>query len=245
MAQAELATDQSVVRAQGFTLWLTGLSGAGKSTLAAAVATALRRHAIQVEILDGDEVRQNLSKGLGFSREDRDTNIRRIGYVAKLLTRNGVVVITAAISPYPAEVRERAAALRDAQPESIVAWTLENFPRKTALTVSFGGGGVVLAHIVSRVNQSVPVFFLDTGFHFPETLAFKERFVARYGLNLVELHPHTDPGPLYQTDPDRCCWIRKVEPLERALAGFNAWVSAVRRDQSETRAETEVLEYHE
>jgi len=145
----------------------------------------------------------------------------------------------------PAEVRERAAALRDAQPESIVAWTLENFPRKTALTVSFGGGGVVLAHIVSRVNQSVPVFFLDTGFHFPETLAFKERFVARYGLNLVELHPHTDPGPLYQTDPDRCCWIRKVEPLERALAGFNAWVSAVRRDQSETRAETEVLEYHE
>src|SRR5881628_3706622 len=109
MAQAELATDQSVVRAQGFTLWLTGLSGAGKSTLAAAVATALRRHAIQVEILDGDEVRQNLSKGLGFSREDRDTNIRRIGYVAKLLTRNGVAVITAAISPYRAirdEVRE-------------------------------------------------------------------------------------------------------------------------------------------
>src|SRR5437867_11817023 len=102
MAQAELATDQSVVRAQGFTLWLTGLSGAGKSTLAAAVATALRRHATQVEILDGDEVRQNLSKGLGFSREDRDTNIRRIGYVAKLLTRNGVVVITAAISPYRA-----------------------------------------------------------------------------------------------------------------------------------------------
>ena len=110
MAQAELATDQSVVRAQGFTLWLTGLSGAGKSTLAAAVATALRRHAIQVEILDGDEVRQNLSKGLGFSREDRDTNIRRIGYVAKLLTRNGVVVITAAISPYRAvrdEVRRQ------------------------------------------------------------------------------------------------------------------------------------------
>lgn len=87
---------------KGVTLWLTGLSGAGKSTLANAVADRLRRDGIRVELLDGDEVRLNLSKGLGFSREDRDTNIRRIGYVAKLLTRNGVVVIPAAISPYRA-----------------------------------------------------------------------------------------------------------------------------------------------
>jgi adenylylsulfate kinase len=84
----------------GFTLWMTGLSGAGKSTLANAVATELRESGVPIEILDGDEVRENLSKGLGFSREDRDTNIRRIGYVAKLLSRNGVGVITAAISPY-------------------------------------------------------------------------------------------------------------------------------------------------
>jgi adenylylsulfate kinase len=86
----------------GFTLWLTGLSGAGKSTLAAAVHAELSARGRRVEILDGDEVRRNLSKGLGFSREDRDANIRRIGYVAKLLTRNGVAVITAAISPYRA-----------------------------------------------------------------------------------------------------------------------------------------------
>ena len=100
MAQAALASDRRVTQASGFTLWLTGLSGAGKSTLAAAVSQALRSRGAAVEVLDGDEVRQNLSKGLGFSREDRDTNIRRIGYVAKLLTRNGVAVITAAISPY-------------------------------------------------------------------------------------------------------------------------------------------------
>ena len=92
----------SLRQLKGVTLWLTGLSGAGKSTLANAVADRLRRSEIRVEILDGDEVRLNLSKGLGFSREDRDTNIRRIGYVAKLLTRNGVVVIPAAISPYRA-----------------------------------------------------------------------------------------------------------------------------------------------
>jgi adenylyl-sulfate kinase len=102
MPQAELASDRRISQASGFTLWLTGLSGAGKSTLATAVARELSLQGMQVELLDGDEVRQNLSKGLGFSREDRDTNIRRIGYVAKLLTRNGVIVISAAISPYRA-----------------------------------------------------------------------------------------------------------------------------------------------
>ncbi len=109
MTQPELVTDRRIAQARGFTLWFTGLSGAGKSTLATAVSAELRGRGIPVEVLDGDEVRQNLSKGLGFSREDRDTNIRRIGYVAKLLARNGVAVITAAISPYRAirdEVRE-------------------------------------------------------------------------------------------------------------------------------------------
>ncbi|HKW39918.1 MAG TPA: adenylyl-sulfate kinase [Gemmatimonadales bacterium] len=110
MTEPGLATGRRTSQTQGFTLWLTGLSGAGKSTLAAAVSQALRRDGIRVEVLDGDEVRQNLSKGLGFSREDRDTNIRRIGYVAKLLSRNGVVAITAAISPFRAvrdEVRRK------------------------------------------------------------------------------------------------------------------------------------------
>jgi len=102
MTQPELVTDGRIAQAHGFTLWFTGLSGAGKSTLAAAVSAELRRRGVSVEVLDGDEVRQNLSKGLGFSREDRDANIRRIGYVAKLLARNGVAVITAAISPYRA-----------------------------------------------------------------------------------------------------------------------------------------------
>ena len=85
---------------QGFTLWFTGLSGAGKSTLSTRVAEELRRRGVPVEILDGDEVRTNLSQGLGFSKADRDTNIQRIGYVCKLLTRNGIVAISAAISPY-------------------------------------------------------------------------------------------------------------------------------------------------
>lgn len=90
---------------RGFVLWFTGLSGAGKSTLSARVAARLAEAGCPVELLDGDEVRTHLSKGLGFSREDRDTNVRRIGFVARLLARHGVVAITAAISPYR-EVRE-------------------------------------------------------------------------------------------------------------------------------------------
>ena len=85
---------------KGFTLWFTGLSGSGKSTLAERVRDILLERGMKVEVLDGDEVRTNLSKGLGFSKEDRDTNIRRIGWVCHLLTRNDVVAISAAISPY-------------------------------------------------------------------------------------------------------------------------------------------------
>src|SRR5262249_17177719 len=85
---------------RGFTLWFTGLSGAGKTTLTNALVPQLRARGVKIEVLDGDEVRTNLSKGLGFSKEDRDANIRRIGYVSRLLARNGVGVIAAAISPY-------------------------------------------------------------------------------------------------------------------------------------------------
>jgi adenylyl-sulfate kinase len=98
---------------EGFTVWFTGMSGAGKSTLSEGLIARLRAAAgnnpgstrLRVELLDGDIVRTHLSKGLGFSREDRDTNIRRIGFVSELLSRNGVITVVAAISPYR-EVRE-------------------------------------------------------------------------------------------------------------------------------------------
>jgi adenylylsulfate kinase len=91
-----------VTEHSGCCLWFTGLSGAGKSTIANIVVDELRARDRRVELLDGDEVREHLSKGLTFSKDDRDTNIRRIGWVAKVLARNGVVAVTAAISPYRA-----------------------------------------------------------------------------------------------------------------------------------------------
>jgi adenylylsulfate kinase len=95
---------------KGFCLWFTGLSGAGKTTITNVVVKELRARGSKLEVLDGDIVRENLSKGLGFSKEDRDTNIRRIAFVANLLSRNGVPVITAAISPYR-EIRDEARAM--------------------------------------------------------------------------------------------------------------------------------------
>ncbi|HSI81385.1 MAG TPA: adenylyl-sulfate kinase [Solirubrobacterales bacterium] len=99
---------------KGFCLWFTGLSGAGKTTITAILVDELRNRGSKLEILDGDIVRENLSKGLGFSKEDRDTNIRRIAFVADLLSRNGVPVITAAISPYR-EIRNEARELMNSR----------------------------------------------------------------------------------------------------------------------------------
>jgi adenylyl-sulfate kinase len=105
--------------AKGFTLWFTGLSGAGKSTLSQPVADRLRALGHRVELLDGDVVRTNLSKGLSFSKEDRDINVRRIGFVANLLSRNGVVAVTAAISPYR-DVRQEVRGLIEADGSGFV-----------------------------------------------------------------------------------------------------------------------------
>jgi adenylylsulfate kinase len=115
---------------EGFTLWFTGLSGSGKSTISDVIVTEFERRGVPVEVLDGDVVRENLSKGLGFSKEDRDTNIRRIAFVADLVSKHGTPVITAAISPYR-EIRDEARQLMDGRfVEAYVATSLEECERR-------------------------------------------------------------------------------------------------------------------
>lgn len=153
----------------------------------------------------------------------------------------------------PEEVRQQAARLAGEEPEAVLQWACETFAPRIALTCSFSGPGVVLAHMIARIAPETPVLFLDTGFHFADTLAFKDAFARRFGLNLVELRPAlsveeqaTRYGPdLHRRDPDLCCRLRKVEPMMQALEGLDAWVTGLRRDQSATRADIDVLEYHE
>jgi len=103
------------------------------------------------------------------------------------------------------DARRAAASLRGAPADAVLAWAVATFPGRVALSLSFGGPGVVLAHMLSAIDRTVPVLFIDTGMLFPETLSFKDAFVARYGLNVVTLRPASDPGPLYTTARSSRC----------------------------------------
>jgi phosphoadenosine phosphosulfate reductase len=139
--------------------------------------------------------------------------------------------------------------LAGAPPEDVLAWATATFGDDVVASSSFQTQSVPLLHMISRACPGLPVLFLDTGFHFPETLAFRDRVVAQFGLNLQVLHCRIEReafmrcyGPLYRSDPDLCCYLNKVEPLARALAGRGAWIAGIRRDQSTARRATRVLE---
>ena len=133
--------------------------------------------------------------------------------------------------------------LEGASAEAILAWTWKTFQPHVILTCSFQHDGVVLAHMLRTVAPQVPVVFINTGFHFAETLAYRDEIRRRFGINLVELDPIMPRDEfawahgldLYARNPDLCCHINKVEPLKRYLPGVRAWINGRRRDQSNTR----------
>jgi phosphoadenosine phosphosulfate reductase len=136
--------------------------------------------------------------------------------------------------------------------EECLLWTYEHFGDKLCLTCSWQKQSSVLVHMVSELGLDIPVIELDTGLFFQETYETRERLVERYGLDLVRpevitvAEQHKQEGPnLWETNPDRCCHVRKVEPLERALKDFDAWISGVRREQSLTRKDAERVEWSE
>jgi phosphoadenosine phosphosulfate reductase len=140
--------------------------------------------------------------------------------------------------------------LASATPEEILAWTWREFQPKVILTCSFQHDGVVLAHMLRDIAPAVPVVFINTGFHFPETLAYRDEIQRRFGIELLELNPIMPRAQfaaehgldLYARDPDLCCHINKVEPLKRFLPGVRAWVNGRRRDQANTRKEIRCVE---
>ena len=140
-------------------------------------------------------------------------------------------------------------------PEEVIRWAIKEFQPKIAVTSSFQTESVVLLHMVAKVDSNLPVLFLETGWHFPETIAFKKEVVEKLGLkNVVELK--ADPktreafnakhgGKPYEKDPDACCALNKVEPLETAMKDLRAWISGIRRSQSKTRKDIRIIEEYQ
>lgn len=134
--------------------------------------------------------------------------------------------------------------------EESLLWAYEQFGARLCLTCSWQKQSSVLVHMVAELGLDVPVIELDTGLFFRETYETRERLVARYGLELIRpevmsvAEQHRVEGPnLWESDPDRCCHVRKVEPLERALADYGAWISGIRREQSLTRKDAQRVEW--
>ena len=142
-----------------------------------------------------------------------------------------------------------------AQSEEILRWAIREFHPKIALTSSFQTESVVLLHMVSQIEPSLKVLFLETGWHFKETLDFKNEIVKRFGLSHVvdlkaelkkrEVFNAETGGKPYEVNPDYCCQINKVEPLEEALKGLDAWISGIRRSQSKVRKDIAIVEEYQ
>jgi phosphoadenosine phosphosulfate reductase len=139
--------------------------------------------------------------------------------------------------------------LAGATPQAVLEWAVERyFPRLTMAT-AFGAEGCVLIHLLAEIEPKVRVFNLDTGYQFPETLELRDRIAQRYGIEVELVGPDTSVaeyerqhgGPLYVSNADQCCYDRKIIPLRRALVGYDAWITAIRGDQSPHRAHADAV----
>lgn len=153
-----------------------------------------------------------------------------------------------------AELKAWSASFEAKQPQDVLEAAIERYARKILLACSFGAEDVVLVDMVHRINPSVPLFYLDTEFLFPETYATRDRVIERYGLQPAQvIHVKSLLTPqkqaesygdaLWASNPDQCCQLRKVEPLTRILQGYEAWITGIRRDQAPSRANAGLIEW--
>ncbi len=153
-----------------------------------------------------------------------------------------------------AELKRVSDTFESQQPQDVLKEAIKRFAPKIVVACSFGAEDVVLVDMVHRIDPSIPLFYLDTDFLFPETYATRDRIVQQYALKpaqVIQVQSLLTPdqqaaqhGPaLWSTEPDRCCQLRKVEPLTRVLKGYDAWITGIRRDQSPTRANAGLIEW--
>jgi len=152
---------------------------------------------------------------------------------------------------YREEIEELAQRFEKAAPEEVLRWALQRFGKGVALATGFGAEGCVLVHILANIDQNARIFYLDTDLLFQETYDLRDRLQTRYGVRIERQASDLSIGEqaahfgkeLWRTNPDRCCNLRKVEPLYERLAGLDAWITAIRRDQSPSRANAVVVEW--
>lgn len=153
-----------------------------------------------------------------------------------------------------AELKRVSEAFESQQPQDVLKDAIKRFAPKIVVACSFGAEDVVLVDMVHRIDPSIPLFYLDTDFLFPDTYATRDRIIQQYALKpaqVIQVQSLLTPeqqaaqhGPaLWSTEPDRCCQLRKVEPLTRVLKGYDAWITGIRRDQSPTRATAGLIEW--
>ncbi len=153
-----------------------------------------------------------------------------------------------------AELKRASDAFESQQPQDVLKDAIKRFAPKIVVACSFGAEDVVLVDMVHRIDPSIPLFYLDTDFLFPETYETRDRIIRQYALKpaqVIQVQSLLTPdqqaaqhGPaLWSTEPDRCCQLRKVEPLTRVLKGYDAWITGIRRDQSPTRANAGLIEW--
>lgn len=158
---------------------------------------------------------------------------------------------TALADPF-AEANELAQRFEQKSAEDVMTWAVERFAPRLTMTSSFGAEGIVALEKLSHIAPETPIIYLDTGYHFQETEDLKEQMRERFGLNIIEQRAElTVEGQnnafgenLFERNPDLCCKMRKVEPLREALSGYHAWIAALRRDQSPTRASIGKIEWN-
>lgn len=164
----------------------------------------------------------------------------------------GALAADPPLEPTPdllAELAEHSARLESATPQAILAWAVERFSPKFSMATAFGPEGMTIIHMLSEIAPQTPIFNLETGYQFQETLDLREQVKQRYDIEVKYLYPEqtveeyeaANGGPVYKSDPNRCCYDRKLSVLHRAAKGLHAWASAIRRDQSPDRAKAPIV----
>src|SRR5215471_7253604 len=143
----------------------------------------------------------------------------------------------------PEQIESAAAQLSDQSPQQVLRWAVASFFPRLTMATAFGAEGCCLIHMLAEIEPRVRIFNLETGYQFPETLELRERLKERYGIEVEYVRPELTVaeyeaehgGPIYEMRPDQCCHDRKILPLRQAVVGYDAWISAIRKDQTQDR----------